>query len=88
MEGVFVAKQRNRVVRHMKPFDLGLPRGARNKRILATPIGSNGATLLHLFSMQERARALRIAADIFHDKNVITRPHGRCNDGPSAAELK
>jgi hypothetical protein len=32
--------------------------------------------------------ALRIAADIFRDKNVITRPHGKCNDGPAAAELK
>jgi hypothetical protein len=39
-----------------------------------------------LFFTQERARALRIAADIFHDKNVITRPHARCNGRPAAAE--
>jgi hypothetical protein len=29
-----------------------------------------------------------LRTDIFHDKNVITRPHGRCNDRPAAAELK
>ena len=40
------------------------------------------------FSTRERARALRFEADIFHDKNVITRPRGSCNDGPAAAELK
>jgi hypothetical protein len=41
-----------------------------------------------LFFTQERARALRIGEDIFHDKNVITRPRGRCNVRAAAAELK
>ncbi len=32
-------------------------------------------------------RTLRIAADIFYDKSVITKPRGGCNDRLAAAEF-
>jgi hypothetical protein len=68
--------------------NLDIEAGARNKRILATPIGSNGATFLHFFLRKSERGRYASRADIFHDKNVITTPYRRCNDRPAAAELK
>jgi hypothetical protein len=93
-----VGERRGRLSKRIssgKVLQKSLGAGRRRRTSTSTPGRETSASsprqsvaTAHRFYIFFYAWALPTEADIFHDKNVITRPHGRCNDRPAAAELK